>query len=67
MLLSQVFSPFAYAVTGEKVSIEELPVVEVVEEPEVVETETNEETIEPENPVGNLEIIPEQLTLEVIT
>ena len=39
MLLSQVFSPFAYAVSGEEVPIPEPVVEEVVPEPEVGESE----------------------------
>ena len=60
MLLSQVFSPFAYAVTGEETVIEE-PVVEeeVVEEPEVAE-----ETKDSENPVEEtvIEVNQEQMS-----
>jgi hypothetical protein len=51
MLLSQVMSPFAYAVTGEEASIEEPVVEETIEIPEVVEEGTIEEAIEPKNPV----------------
>ena len=54
MLLSQVLSPFAYAVTGEETVIEEPVVEEVIEEPEVIE-----ETKDSENPVEGSDIVVE--------
>ncbi len=64
MLLSQVFSPFAYAVTGEETVIEEPVVEEVIEEPEVVE-----ETKDSENPVEEtvIEIDQEQLSWDILS
>ena len=59
ILLSQLFSPFVYAVTGEETVIEE-SVVEVVEEPEVVEKGSSDETKDPENPVEEENIIVNQ-------
>ncbi|MBR6907624.1 hypothetical protein IKN40_03860 [bacterium] len=48
MILSQVFSPFAYAVSGEEVPIPEPVVEEVVPEPEVGEPEVVELEVAPE-------------------
>jgi hypothetical protein len=61
MLLSQVFSPFAYAVSGEEVPISESVVEEVVPEPEVGESEVTESEVAPEvdNSTGdnNFEVV----------
>ena len=63
MLLSQVFSPFAYAVTGEERSIEEPVVEKIVEKPEIVE-ENTDGILDPENPVEEnvIEVNQEQLS-----
>jgi hypothetical protein len=61
MLLSQVSSPFAYAVSGEEVPIPEPVVEEVVPEPEVGESEVTEPEVVPEvdNSTGdnNFEVV----------
>ena len=63
MLLSHVFSPFAYAVTGEERSIEESVVEKIVEKPEIVE-ENTDGILDPENPVEEnvIEVNQEQLS-----
>ena len=48
MLLSQVFSPFTYAVSGEEVPMPEPVVEEIVPEPEVVEPEKTTDLVSPE-------------------
>ena len=63
MLLSQVFSPFAYAV-GDEFPIEESVVEEIIETPEIVETEPTAEVVEAENPVGGEIVIENNEGLE---
>ena len=68
MILSQVFSPFAYAVSGEEVPIPEPVVEEVVPEPEVGEPEVVELEVAPEveNSTGDNDFeIVESSTWEV--
>nr|MBR6099893.1 hypothetical protein [bacterium] len=60
MLLTQVFSPFAYAASGEMSDIEEIQVVEekieesliTEQDTKVVQTEVITESEKPENSVG---------------
>ena len=48
MLLSQIITPFAYAVSGEEVPMPEPVVEEIVPEPEVVEPEKTTDLVSPE-------------------
>ena len=48
MLLSQIITPFAYAVSGEEVPMPESVVEEIVPEPEVVEPEKTTDLVSPE-------------------
>jgi hypothetical protein len=55
MLLTQVFSPFAYAATGDAVEVEETPVVdETKDETVVTETKAPEVVNEPGKPENSL-------------